>query len=160
LVTGRAVIPFTKNETAYEELLLVVCPGQMGHTAIAATLPDVLNRYRPRDTILIGLSGSFEPTTLLLGDVLVPMKIFGYAEQKVAGSVANDVWTFRKLGDRTNSHLLAEVRNIANDPARYRKWRDEARKRAKRDEQIASRLGTEVAHEAPEIHAHHNDSLA
>src|SRR5271170_2832515 len=57
LVTFRAAVPFVRNGLAQEELLMVVCPGRMGHAAIAAVLPDLLDRYRPRDIILIGLSG-------------------------------------------------------------------------------------------------------
>ena len=139
---------------------MVVCPGRMGHAAIAAVLPDVLDRYRPRDIILIGLSGSFDPKDLLLGDVLAPMKVFGYAEQKVVKIDGKDSWTFRTLGDRTTSHALAEVRTIANDPALSRKWKDACRRAARRDARIAGRLGTDTAHEVPSIHAHHNDSLA
>jgi nucleoside phosphorylase len=160
LVTARAALPFVEGGDSRVELLLAVCPGRMGHAAIAAVLPDVLDRYRPRDIILIGLSGSFDTKNLLLGDVLSPLKVFGYAEQKVVTTSDGDSWTFRTLGDRTTSRALAEVRTIADDPTLYKNWGSKCRTAARRDKRIANKIGTDAAHEAPIIHAHHNDSLA
>jgi nucleoside phosphorylase len=162
LVTGRAVIPFAHRGTTHEELLVAICPGQMGHAAIAAVLPDVLDRYRPRDIILIGLSGSFDPENLMLGDVLVPMKVFGYAEAKVVQFRGKNVWTFRTLGDRATSHARAQIRAIDSDAILSREWKEQCLKSAELtepDKRITSRLGISV-HETPQIHAHHNDSLA
>jgi nucleoside phosphorylase len=162
LVTARAAIPLVHEGVAHEELLVAVCPGQMGHAAIAAILPDILDRYRPRDIILIGLSGSFDSKDLLLGDVLAPMKVFGYAEAKVVQVQGKNVWTFRTLGDRTTSHARAQIRAIANDPALCAEWKKqclEAASCAQPDRQITSRFGVS-SRELPKIHVHHNDSLA
>lgn len=162
LVTARAVIATTRNGLIHEELVLAICPGQMGHAAISAVLPGILERYRPRDIILIGLSGSFDTENLMLGDVLVPMKVVGYAEAKIEQVKGKAVWNFRLLGDRATSYTRAQVRTIDNDPKLARDWKAQcvnAAARAPADRNIIERLGVSV-HAQPQFHAHHNDSLA
>lgn len=159
VVSMLSVLKLGMPQDEREELLVAVSPGRMGHAAIAAVLPDVINRWRPRDIILIGISGSLDSKDLLLGDVIVPMKVFGYAEAKVERVGGKENWAFRTLGDRPASHARTEIQAISDTPELLSAWQKDCRRAGSQYAQIAERIA-EMGGDRPKIHIHPNDSLA
>jgi len=72
-VTGE--IPSTQRETPRR--VIVAMAGETGEVAGALTTKITIDRWRPRDVLLVGIAGGIHPS-VFLGDVVISSQIWGY----------------------------------------------------------------------------------
>lgn len=144
------------------DLTVAVLPvGRMGESAMQAATTDAIRTWRPRDVILIGIAGSLDAENLLLGDVIVPAKVFGCTEAKAKVVDGEERRDFRKTGDRAASALIDIMRAVNIDDSMRESWRASCRASIDEGSPLYKHLRGQDSEDArPSIHISFNDSLA
>jgi len=103
-----------------EYLLVGVSIDQTGqsNTAIFATASAA--QWSPKQTVLLGIAGSFKPEKLQLGDVVVPKQVFGFETGSMTGRKRRI--NFRRTVYQADELPIDRIRAIRNDPAAYEQW--------------------------------------
>ncbi len=134
--------------------------GRMGVEATQSAVEAAIRTWQPRDLLLIGIAGSFEPKSLLLGDVIVPAKIFGCTEAKLEEAGENVRRRYRKTGDRAASQLIDIVRGVVKDPRLSLAWHNGCLEGIQGDAKLRERLAKiDPERVRPRVHCTFNDSI-
>jgi nucleoside phosphorylase len=79
----RCAIPLAKG--GHYEIAVVMLP-QMGNVQAALATADLVNLFRPRYVIVLGIAGAIPVDSMALGDIVIADQIFYYEEQKIEAS--------------------------------------------------------------------------
>ncbi len=122
--------------------VVVVPAGSMGITNAAAIMSIVLDRYKPKNVVVIGIAGSLADE-LQPGDVFIPHRVNEYLANTATVADGEGGWTFLPSGKQhlANTRLLNRMQFLpkTNGEA-FKVWRRKALERFKRvisDEAIA-----------------------
>ena len=137
---ARSLGPFRKTRSAASEdattyyvrehpsgdLVAAAPMGGMGHKKAALFTQAVVQRWRPRSVVVVGIAGSLAPKQHQLGDVVVATKILDCELAGIEGAAQHV--RFRPTTHAVDRTLLGWFRAIVNDPAAYEVWRRECRR--------------------------------
>ncbi len=124
-------------------LIVGASMGKMGIGAASWFTTTVLNQWRPKHVLLLGIAGSIVGEELPLGDVIVPEEVFGYDKAKVEGRKPR--YNYRKTSHQVGALLLDRVRAFRNSAKDYHHWQEACLKSAKEE-------GIKRIKKPPEIH--------
>lgn len=145
--------------------VVILAVGRMGEAPVQSAVEDAIRHWQPADMILVGIAGSLEPDSLMVGDVIVPSRVFGYSESKVVeekvdGGYRNTV-QYRKTGDRATSSLVETVRALWLNSGTKEAWKKACRDAAAADSTIAARMDQlDAEREKPTLHCAANNNIA
>lgn len=136
--------PVKRPSYAVGEYLIVAAPmfRRTGGEAVASVITSHgVGQWKPSRVVLMGIAGSIEPDTLMLGDVVVSDEIYGYevGDAEVGGLI------FRPTFNQIGALDFDRVRAFRDDPKAYTKWQQECLK-------AAPAVGLNGLERPPELH--------
>lgn len=136
--------PVNRPSYAVGEYLIVAAPmfRRTGGEAVASVITSHgVSQWKPSRVVLMGIAGSIEPDTLMLGDVVVSDEIYGYevGDAEVGGLI------FRPTFNQIGALDFDRVRAFRDDPKAYKKWQEECLK-------AAPAVGLNGLERPPELH--------
>jgi nucleoside phosphorylase len=136
--------PVNRPPYAVGEYLIVAAPmfRRTGGEALASVITSHgVSHWKPNRVVLMGIAGSLEPDTLMLGDVVVSDEIHGYevGDAEVGGL------DFRPTFNQIGAQDFDRARAFRDDPKAYKKWQEECMK-------AAPAIGLNGLERPPELH--------
>lgn len=108
--------------------IIMVPAGKMGNTRSASVVSLLLEKFKPRDVVVIGIAGSLA-NNLEPGDVFIPDSVNEYLANSAAyGQESN--WMFATSGNHflSSSRLLNRFQNFSRSRnPRHKMWENSAR---------------------------------
>lgn len=103
--------------------VLVVPAGKMGNTKSASVVSAILNQFKPRDVVVIGIAGSLT-SDLQPGDVFIPDRVNEYLAN--SATIGKEEWEFQTSGNQfiTDLRLLNRFQVFWTvEESYYKRWR-------------------------------------
>jgi nucleoside phosphorylase len=138
----KEVIDYSRDSQG-EYLIVAASMGRWttGQAFAGVFSTQSLNHWKPARIVLVGIAGSLEPDRIMLGDVVVSAKIFGYE----VGDAEGDVIRFRTTFNQIGALDLDRIRAFRDDPIEYPAWQKECA-------EAAPANGLEDLSRYPELH--------
>jgi nucleoside phosphorylase len=151
---GLALIP-TESGDASAVFLSV---GRMTEAPIQSAVEAAVRTWRPAAVIMIGIAGSFEPDKIMLGDVIVPSKIFGFTEAKATVIDGKERTIYRPTGHAVDCTLTALARGVFIK--RGKEWQARSYNAGLEDVHLKDKLLAKQPNPGPALHIGNNDCIA
>ncbi|MEX6689698.1 hypothetical protein QTN47_19490 [Danxiaibacter flavus] len=95
--------------------------GTGGQANAAVLSGNSIRLWKPSRVVLMGIAGSLEADSLMLGDIVISENVFGYE----VGDAYTDKFEFRRTVNQTSALDLDRVRAFLDTEELYKAWQSE-----------------------------------